>query len=226
MSREPIESKLLERLERLFQRESFGIEVLIKRETIGVPILAGFPSNEAYLKWLKRHRDQFMEIQSARAELAREFKFPFQYSQWIEAYLLLGKNFKEFDTSVPFKIGYSRGHDKVGMACALEFDKWDECVKIQILPGASHRNIVKFIREHKDEIQKFLSTFERRVEPTRKKRKAERDAMIYACFKKGWLTQYGLISKDIDFMVVPEEIRKIDADYRKKVIGEQIKMRK
>ena len=226
MSQERIEPKLLDELERLIMRESFGVEVILKRAQIGIPILDGFDSNQKYLAWLKKNRNRFFDIQSARADLARMSKLPISHSQWIEGYLLLGKKFKEFDTTIPLRLSYSRGWDKVGFSCALEFDKDDECVNIKILPGASFREVSKFITENRKEIEKSLKSFERRVKPIRVQTKKERDELIYACFKKGWLTGSGLINKDIDFMIVPEEIRKIDADYRRKVIGLQTKMRK
>lgn len=207
-------------------RESFGIEVILKRVQIGIPILDGFESNKKYLTWLKKHKSSFYDIQSARAELARVFKLPFPHSQWIEGYLLLGKKFRDFDSTIPFEMSFSRGWDKTGFSCAIEFDKDSECVNIKILPGASFRGVSKFIRENKSEIEKSLSSFERRVKPIRVRTRKERDELIYACFKKGWLTGYGTISKDIDFRIVPEEVRKIDADYRRKVVVLQTKTRK
>ncbi len=226
MFQERIEPKLLDELERLIMRESFSIEVILNRAQIGIPILDGFNSNQKYLLWLKKNRDRFYDIQSARTELARKFKLPISHSQWIEGYLLLGKNFKDFDTTIPFGMSYSRGWDKAGFSCALEFDKDDECVNIKILPGASFRDVSKFITENRKEIEKSLKSFERRVKPIRVQTKKERDELIYACFKKGWLTRYGIVSEKIDFLIVPEEVRKIDADYRRKVIGLQTKMRK
>src|SRR3989344_4924653 len=226
MTQERIEPKLLDELERLIMRESFGIEVILKRAQIGIPILDGFDSNQKYLAWLKKHRERFYYIQSARADLARMFKLPFSHSQWIEGYLLLGKRFEDFDTTIPFGMSFSRGWDKTGFSCAFEFDKSGECINIKILPGASYRDVSKFIKENKTEIEKLLKSFERRVKPIRVKNKKERDELIYACFKKGWLTRYGLVSEAVDISLVPEEVRQINLDYRRKIIGEQLKMRK
>ena len=221
-----IEPKLIDQLERLFVRESFGIEVILRRAKIGIPIMDGFASNDKYLGWLKKHRDRFYDIQSARAELARAFKLPLPYSQWIEGYLLLGKKFKDFNTIIPFGMSFSRGWDNTGFSCAFEFDKDGECVNIKILPGASYRDVSKFIKKNKIEIEKLLKSFERRVKPIRVRNKQERDELIYVCFKKGWLTRYGLVGEAVDISLVPEEVRQIDLDYRRKIIGEQLKMRK
>ena len=225
MSQERIEPKLLDELERLIMRESFGVEVILKRAQIGIPILDGFDSNQKYLAWLKKNRNRFFDIQSARADLARKFKLPISHSQWIEGYLLLGKNFKDFDTEIPFGMSYSRGWDKAGFSCALEFDADDECVNIKILPGASYRDVSKFILENKNKIEQSLKSFERRVNPIRIKNRRERDELVYAYYKKGLLDRYGR-DKTSDDVFLPDVISKIDMDYRRKIIGEQIKMRK
>jgi hypothetical protein len=62
MTQGKIEPRLLDELERLFQRESFGVEVILERAKIGVPILDGFESNRKYLSWLKAHKDRFFDI--------------------------------------------------------------------------------------------------------------------------------------------------------------------
>ena len=220
-----IEPRLIDQLERLFMHESFGVEIILKRAQIGIPILDGFDSNQKYLGWLKKNRDRFLDIQSARAELARLFKLPLSHSEWVEGYLLLGKKFKDFDKTIPFGMSFSRGWDKAGFSCALEFDKDGECVNIKILPGASYRDVSKFIKENKNDIEKLLKSFERRVNPIRVKNKRERDEIVYAYYRKGLLDRYGR-DKTSDDVFLPDSVAKIDMDYRRKIIGEQIKMRK
>ncbi len=224
MTQGKIEPRLLDELERLFQRESFGIEVILKRAKIGIPILDGFESNQKYLSWLKTHKDRFFDIQSARADLARKFKLPLPHSQWIEGYLLLGKKFKDFDTTIPFGMSFSRGWDKAGFSCAFEFDKDEECVNIKILPGASYRDVSKFIRDNKGEIEKALSSFKHRVVPIRVRSQKERDELVYACYKKGLLDRYGR-DKTSDGVWLPDEILNMDMDMRRKIIEQQITLR-
>jgi len=228
VGKEIIDPKLLDKLERLFKRESFNIEIIYERVIINMPV-DGFSSNESYIDWLKNNKNKFLDIQSATADLCRKFKLPFQYKQWMEGYILLGKNFKDFDTTVPFNMAFWRGYHKMSSSCALEFDKDDECVKIQILPGASYREVVKFIREHNGEIQNFLNAFERRVEPTRVKRVADRDELVYSYFKKGFLDGYGRMKKEKEDELPHEvymKICKIDMDLRRKIIQQQKQARK
>jgi len=215
--------RLFEQLERLFIKDSFKNTILKYREEIGIPT-NGFNSNKEYKNWIVKNKNKFPDIQSARVEISNQFDFPIHYSYWIEANLLIGNKFKEYKSEIPFKIAFSRGFEKPSFGCALEKDPDFQCVNIKIFPGASYREITKYIKENMGEIKEFLNTFDRKTRPIRKKRQSERDLKIYECYKKGWLTRYGSIENFGN--PVPDFIKKMDMDMRRKIIGEQIKMRK
>lgn len=218
------EWRLDEQLKRLFIKDSFKQAISGYRKGIGMPA-GGFGSNEEYHNWITKNENKFFDIQSARAKLCRQFGFPLNSSLWVEAYLLIGDGFKQFNTKIPLGISFSRGFEKSGFGCALEKDLDYQCVNIKVFPGTSYREIKKFIQENMAEIKNFLDTFDKRVRPIRKKRQLERDSHVYECYKNGWLNRYGSITNTGDDLI-PDFIRKMDMDMRRKIIGEQIKMRK
>lgn len=214
--------RLFEQLQRLFIKESFKTEISKYRKEIGIPV-DGFNSNEKYIDWIKKNKTSFFKIQSARVHISNQFSLPLHYSFWIESYLLIGNKFKEYNPEIPLGISFSRGFEKPSFGCALEKDQDFQCVNIKIFPGASYREIAKYVQENMGEIKDFLNTFDRKTYPVRKKRQSERDSKIYECYKKGWLNRYGEI---INVGLIPDFIKKIDMDMIRKIIGEQIKTRK
>lgn len=224
MTTKKSDQRLLDQLERLFIKESFREMVLKYRKEIGIPV-EGFDSNEEYVSWVKKNNRKFMDIHDVRAEICLRFGFPLNVSERIEGFLLLGDKFKQFDPKNPTAISMSRGFEKPGFACAMEKDGDFQCVDIKVFPGASYRDIMNYVRENMAEIKDFLATFEKRMKPIRKKRQADRDSQIYECYKNNWLSRFGE-TIDAKKDLVPDSIRKMDMDMRRKIIGEQIKMRK
>lgn len=217
-------TKLFDLLDRLFLRDSFKKTVSKYREKLGVSP-DGFTSNEEYVEWLKKDKGRFFDLQYARVKLSKKFDVRLQHSVWLEAYLLLGERFKVFKQEIPLGISSSRGFEKTGYSCALEFDTDFQCVNLKILPGASYRGITKFLREHTGEIKDFLDSLKIKASPIRKKRALKKHDTIYQYYKKGWLTRYGNDATP-DGVLLPEDVRNVDMDLRRKIIGEQIKMRK
>lgn len=215
--------RALEQFKRLLMRQSFMDLIKQYRKGVGIPP-NGFMDNKGWSTWFKKNKSKFLDIQNFRVRTSNKFGLPIIYSYWIEAYLILGDNYLFYKT---VRVGASyRGFDeKPGHSCALEYDPDYQCVNIKIFPGATERDIISYLKEHITTIQKFLSTYSNRVKSIRKLRKVDRDTMIYEYYKKGLITRYGNI-ESAESVFLSNEIRSLDMDLRRKIIEQQIKLRK
>ena len=223
MTNKPQHNRALEQFKRLLIKQSFLDLIKQYRKEVGVPH-NGFNSNEDWNSWIEANLSKFIGIQNFRVKTSNQFGLPIIYSYWVEAYLILGDNYLNYKTK---QIGaYYRGFDeKPGHSCALEYDPDYQCVNIKIFSGATERDIISYLKDNFKEIQTFLKAYSNKVKPIRKLRKKDRDQIIYEYYKKGWLTNYGSIVERY-YTEIPPDVNNVDMDLRRKIIQQQIKLRK
>lgn len=206
-----------EQRKRLFMKKSFKESILKYRNDIGIP-KNGFSTNEKYKKWLNEDKiDRFLDIRTASVDLSKKFKLPINFSLLIEARLIMGAKYKQYNNTPPFET-YSRGFGETDFSCAWEVDESNQCVVVQIFPGAVGRDIKDFFTgQNLRKITKALKDFENRVSPIRDSRKAERDKKIIKLRENGMLTALGLPSiKNREN--IPDDILDMDSGTRRSVL--------
>lgn len=220
------------RLERLFMSDSFNKAIADQRKKIGM-LKGGFSSFEEWVSWIEK-KSLYDELYLFRSDvysfsqgLARRFDLPFNYGYWIEAYLVLGEQLRDYKIEPPPRLEwFQRWYDlPPGSCCAIKFNDTDMNVDLKIFPGATIGEITSFVRKHKDFIKGMLSLTRPSVSEIRKRRKKKTDAVIYALHKNGCIRSIGVMVTSKEHLI-PEEIKRMTAEAKKRAILRGNRLRK
>lgn len=221
--------RLVEQLERVFVRKSFQEDVHVIRRKWRIPN-EGFANFIDWKKWIKSkgRSDGFtiiLDIDRFATKQCKDLKLSHNYYLWLVAYVYLGKQYFKFDPDIPFeRSSYARGFDiNPSFCCGLEFNSDEGCVNIKIFPGASYREVAKFVQTNMKLIEIFLEDQETKVAPIRRRPKVHDHELIYQHYLKGDLNNYGQYTRSNTDTPMPEIIKKYDVDYRRNIIQRQKK---
>lgn len=222
-------------LEKLFYHdESFLQEIKHFRNQFGLPE-KGYETFDEYFDFMsdtKNAEDNsklilYMQIESAMVNYSNKKGFPWNYSYYIESFLILGYKYKTFETRLPFH--REREFSIYGPTCALDTRDIinDDRINLAIFPGASKRSILDFVEEHWKFIESSLKRREStggKVKSVRKSNKRDNDE-IYARYKNGEFTSLGEWKPGIKnpekrpkclHKIYPERILKIITEQKRK----------
>lgn len=153
------EGQLERTLDKIFYNKKFIEEIAQFRADVGIPA-GGFKTFAEYSKYLKKdlHGKHLFITKIVPKTFQMSYDYgplPTIYAYWIEAFLALGFNYKEFFPETPYPS--PREHFVYGASTTLDIQHMrDGYISMHIFPGATFNSIRDFLGEYRGFIESML----------------------------------------------------------------------
>lgn len=221
----------------LFYNKQFIEKIKLLRKEAGIPE-NGYETFLEYYDHMKRDsedkaRNRYFIIDPGTIKLAVEYKLPYSlYSYWIEAFLALDFNYKDFCVNIPYNS--PRDYFVYGINTTLDTSEMrDGRMSLHIFPGASLNSAKDFLQENWGFINAMLETYSQRGKApvVRERNKRDRAKILELAERKElsntgvWVPGKGM-SRAERANAIPDCIKGLGTDQIKKIIAEEKRKKK
>lgn len=219
-------------LEKLFYNKEFINDIKILRKATKIPE-DGFKTFHEYYNYMVRDKSSkrvqhYYTVLPETIKIAVKNKLPYApYSYWIEAFMALGFNYKEFDVNTPYNS--PREHFVYGASTTLDTsDMRDGKISLHIFPGASLNSTKDFLQENWGFINEMLEIYSENGKTPAVREKNKRDRLqILTLAEIGEINNAGQwLPMRIRKQEYPNCIKDIGPDQIKKIITEEKRKKK
>lgn len=227
-SKEEGDHQLKRILDDLFLSKKFKEDIQRYRAAIGMPEM-GFATFAEWQNWIVDYDERiYIWVVDQGRLIARKYRIPLNYAYYMEAYLVLGTHYSQYQFTPLVELErYYRGRKSdfdPGYTCSLEYNHELDCVDLHMFPGISKTEAVEYLNRHfKLAVEGVLNFSNTRVRTVRKSRSTNKHREIYGAYEAGRIDSYGrILNRDS----LPSWLIEMDQDVRRKIISQQKKLRR